>query len=148
MLLEPEKVGEEEAVAKRAFAKLLNASGDVDVARMSVDAVHAEQENMNESTGDEDARKLEVQVQEAQDGLTTATALMEKEKEKLLEYIFLLVKGRVMGVLEQNVESMEKAAGVKKEVASKEVLRNPTRKRRNIPDDLQFDVAAKVLREW
>ena len=38
MLLEPEKVGEEEAVAKRAFAKLLNASGDVDVARMSVHA--------------------------------------------------------------------------------------------------------------
>ena len=107
MLIGPEKLGEEEAVAKRAFAKLLNASGDVDIARRSVDAVHAEQENMNESTGDEDARKLEVQVQEAQDGLTTATARMEREKAKLLEFIFLRVKGRAIGAFEQNVESLE-----------------------------------------
>ena len=71
LLIEPEKLGEEEAVAKRAFAKLLNASGGVDVARMSFDAAHAEHENMNESTGDEDAKKLEVPVQEAQAGLTT-----------------------------------------------------------------------------
>ena len=80
MLIEPEKLGEEDAVAKRAFAKLLNASGGVDVARMSFDAAHAEHENMNESLCDEDAKKLEVQVQEAPDGLTTATALMETEK--------------------------------------------------------------------
>ena len=73
MLIEPEKLGEEEAVAKRAFAKVLTASGGVDVARKSLDAVHAEHETMNESTSDEDARKLEVQVQEAQNGLTTAT---------------------------------------------------------------------------
>ena len=78
MLIEPEKLEEEEAVAKRAFAKLLNASGGVDVARRSFDAVHAEHKNMNESTCDEDAGKLEAQVQEAQNGLTTATALMEK----------------------------------------------------------------------
>ena len=136
-------MGEEEAVAKRAFAKLLNASGDVDVARMSVDAVHAEQENMNESTGDEDARKLEVQVQEAQDGLTNATALMEKEKVNLLEFIFLLVKGRDMRVLEQNVESLEKAAGVKREVAAKEVLSSPMRKRRNI--QMVFNPSAKMM---
>ena len=71
MLIEPEKLKEEEAVAKRAFAKLLNASGGVDVARMSFDAAHAEHENMNEATGDEDAKKLEVPVQEAQAGLTT-----------------------------------------------------------------------------
>ena len=107
MLIEPEKLGEEEAVAKRAFAKLLNASGDVDIARRSVDAVHAEQENMNESTGDEDARKLQVHVQEAQDGLTTATARMEREKAKLLEFIFLRVKGRAIGAFEPNVESLE-----------------------------------------
>ena len=87
---------------------------------------------MKESAGDEDARKLEVQVQEAQDGLTNATALMDKEKAKLLEFIFLLVKGRAMGVLEQNVESMEKAAGFEQEVASKEVWSSPARKRRNI----------------
>ena len=80
MLIEPEKLKEEEAVAKRAFAKLLNASGGVDVARMSFDAAHAEHENMNESWCDEDAKKLEVQVQETPDGLTTATALMEIEK--------------------------------------------------------------------
>ena len=60
MLIEPEKLGEEEAVAKRAFAKLLNASGGVDVARMSFDAAHAEHENINESWCDEDAKKLEV----------------------------------------------------------------------------------------
>ena len=65
MLIEPEKLGEEEAVAKRAFAKVLTASGGVDVARKSLDAVHAEHEIMNESTSDEDARKFEVQVQEA-----------------------------------------------------------------------------------
>ena len=63
-------------MAKHAFAKLLNASGGVDVARMSIDAAHAEHENMNESLGDEDAKKLEVQVQEAPDGLATATALI------------------------------------------------------------------------
>ena len=33
MLIEPEKLGEEEAVAKRAFAKVLTASGGVDDAR-------------------------------------------------------------------------------------------------------------------
>ena len=32
--------------------------------------------------------KLEVEVQEAQDGLTTATAWMEKENAKLLELNF------------------------------------------------------------
>ena len=63
MLIEPEKLGGEEAVAKRAFAKLLNASGGVDVTRMSFDAVHAEQETMNESTGDEDANEIEGPVQ-------------------------------------------------------------------------------------
>ena len=77
MLIEPEKLGEEDAVAVRAFVKLLNASGGVDVAVKNFHAVHAEHENMNDSTCDEYARKLEVQVQEAQNGLTTATALME-----------------------------------------------------------------------
>ena len=124
-LIEPEKLGEEEAVAKRAFVQLLNASGGVDVARMSFDAAHAEHENKNESLCDEDAKKLEVQVQEAPDGLTTATALMETEKAKLLEFIFLLVKGRAMGNLEQNVESKEEAVGVKKDVASEDVLSSP-----------------------
>ena len=66
MLIEPEKLGEEEAVVKRAFAKVLIASGGVDDARKNLDAVHAEHETMNASTSDEDARKLEVQVQEAQ----------------------------------------------------------------------------------
>ena len=60
MLIERKKLGEEEAVAKRAFAKLLNAAGGVDVAQMSFDAAHAEHENMNESTRDEDAKKLKV----------------------------------------------------------------------------------------
>ena len=68
MLIEPNKVEEEEAVAKRAFAKLLNASGGVDVARMSFDAAHAKQENMHESTGDEDAKEVDGQVQKARDG--------------------------------------------------------------------------------
>ena len=66
MLIEPEKLGEEEAVAKRAFAKLLNASGDVDIAVRNFHAVHAEHESMNESMCVKDARKLVVQVQEAQ----------------------------------------------------------------------------------
>ena len=64
-------------------------------------------------------------MQEAPDGLTTATALMETEKAKLLEFIFLVVKGRAMGNLEQNVESKEEAAGVKKDVASEDVLSSP-----------------------
>ena len=55
---------------------------------------------------------------------------MENEKAKLLELIFLLVKGRAVGILEQNVESLEKAADVKKEVASNEVLSSQMRKRR------------------
>ena len=41
-LIEPEKLGEEEAVAKRAFVQLLNASGGVDVAVKNFHAVHAE----------------------------------------------------------------------------------------------------------
>ena len=84
----------------------------MDVARKSVDAVHEEQENMNESTGDEEVRKLEFQVQEAQDGLKSATARMEKEKAKLLELISLRVKGRPIGVLEQNVESLAQYDGL------------------------------------
>ena len=32
---------------------------------------------------------------------------MEKEKAKVLEFIFLRVKGRAIGVFEQNVESLE-----------------------------------------
>ena len=43
---------------------------------------------------------------------------MENEKAKLLEFIFLLVKGRAMSVLEQKVESLEKAANVKQEVTN------------------------------
>ena len=58
MLIEPDKLGEEEAVAKRAFAKLLNASGGVDDELRNFLAVHAEYETMKESMWDEDARKV------------------------------------------------------------------------------------------
>ena len=37
---------------------------------------------------------------------------MEKEKAKLLEFIFLRVKGRAIGVLEQNVESLAQYDGL------------------------------------
>ena len=114
-------------MAKHAFAKLLNASGGVDVARMRFDAAHAKHENMHESAGDEDAKELEGQVQKARDGAPRHT-LMENEKPKLLELIFLLVRRRAMGIVEQNVESKEKAAGVKKDVASEDVLSSPTHK--------------------
>ena len=46
-----------------------------------------------------------------------------------------------MGIVEQNVESKEKAAGVKKDVASEDVSSSPTRNRRNI----QMPVSSLVI---
>ena len=114
VVADPGKLEDEEALAKRGFAEVLNALGEVQVSRAKLTSVEAE---LKADDNEDDVRvgRLEVEMQTAQDAVTAAEKRCERERENVLNFISMLIKGRAIGT------------GVSKD-EEKHAVENPTRK--------------------
>ena len=96
VVADPGKLEDEEAVAQRGFAGVLNALEEVQVSQAKLTSVEAELE-ADDKEDEMRVGRLEVEMQTAQDAVTASEKRCECERENVLTFIFMLIKGRAIG---------------------------------------------------